>query len=156
MKKFILIGLLLILSQTIFANTNMLDRFYLQQAIYFESRGEPLIGQVAVGLVIRNRVESKLFPNTYQNVVLQGTRWATKRTRTGGCEFSYQCDGKEETVSDGKAWAIAGWVADTILSHRVPDFLEGATHFEMKSNEPYWAKEMRIVVQISNHIFYKK
>ena len=36
----------------------------LAEAIYFEARGEPLIGQYAVGEVIINRVLSKEFPNS--------------------------------------------------------------------------------------------
>ena len=36
----------------------------LAQAIYFESRGEPLDGQIAVAEVVLNRVDDRRFPNT--------------------------------------------------------------------------------------------
>src|SRR3546814_19287322 len=40
-------------------------------AIYFESKGEPLSGQLAVANVIINRVESGRFPSTLCGVVTQ-------------------------------------------------------------------------------------
>ena len=48
------------------------ERRCLATAIYFEARGEPVSGQVAVGQVIMNRVRSPLFPQTICGVVYQG------------------------------------------------------------------------------------
>ena len=52
------------------------DRFYDADAVYWlsriissESKGEPLIGQIAVGNVILNRVASSHFPNTIYEVI---------------------------------------------------------------------------------------
>lgn len=41
------------------------------KVIYSEARGEPYKGQVAVGAVVMNRIQSKLFPNNIRNVVFQ-------------------------------------------------------------------------------------
>lgn len=41
------------------------------QAIYGEARGEPYIGQVAVGAVIMNRINHPSFPNTIAGVIFQ-------------------------------------------------------------------------------------
>ncbi|HHY91686.1 MAG TPA: spore cortex-lytic enzyme, partial [Clostridiales bacterium] len=43
----------------------------LAKAITGEARGEPYIGQVAVGAVILNRVKSPSFPNTIAGVIYQ-------------------------------------------------------------------------------------
>ena len=43
----------------------------LARAIYGEARGEPYVGQVAVGAVIMNRVRSSKFPNTIAGVIYQ-------------------------------------------------------------------------------------
>ena len=43
----------------------------LATGIYFESKGEPLTGQLAVGQVIANRAQSGRFPSTYCGVLLQ-------------------------------------------------------------------------------------
>lgn len=45
--------------------------YTLAQCIHGEARGEPYIGQVAVGGVIMNRVRSPLFPNTIAGVIFQ-------------------------------------------------------------------------------------
>lgn len=45
--------------------------YTLAQAIHGEARGEPYIGQVAVGAVILNRVDSPKFPNTIAGVIFQ-------------------------------------------------------------------------------------
>ena len=48
------------------SNLNLLSRL-----IYGEARGEPYIGQVAVGAVVLNRVKSSSFPNTIAGVIYQ-------------------------------------------------------------------------------------
>ncbi len=48
------------------SNVNLLAK-----AIYGEARGEPYIGQVAVGAVIMNRVKHSSFPNTISGVIYQ-------------------------------------------------------------------------------------
>ena len=40
--------------------------------IYFEAKNQPLMGQLAVALVVMNRVGDKRFPNTICEVVQQG------------------------------------------------------------------------------------
>ncbi|MGI6640310.1 MAG: cell wall hydrolase [Limnochordia bacterium] len=44
---------------------------WLAQMIYAEARGEPYVGQVAVGAVILNRLKSPKFPNTMYGVLFQ-------------------------------------------------------------------------------------
>ncbi len=47
------------------------DEYLLARMISAEARGEPYLGQVAVGAVILNRVESPSFPNTISGVLYQ-------------------------------------------------------------------------------------
>lgn len=47
------------------------EKILLAQAITGEARGEPYLGQVAVGAVILNRVRSPSFPNTIPGVIYQ-------------------------------------------------------------------------------------
>jgi N-acetylmuramoyl-L-alanine amidase len=44
---------------------------WIAQMIHAEARGEPYLGQVAVGAVIINRIKSPKFPNTVQGVLFQ-------------------------------------------------------------------------------------
>lgn len=47
------------------------DLYLLAKCIYAEGRGEPYIGQVAIGAVVLNRVKSNDFPNTVSGVIYQ-------------------------------------------------------------------------------------
>lgn len=47
------------------------DLYLLARTIYAEGRGEPYVGQVAIGAVVLNRVASSAFPNTISGVVYQ-------------------------------------------------------------------------------------
>lgn len=47
------------------------DLYLLAKCIYAEARGEPYVGQVAVGAVVLNRVKSPSFPNTVNGVIYQ-------------------------------------------------------------------------------------
>ena len=47
------------------------DVYLLAKTIYAEGRGEPYVGQVAIGAVVMNRVRSSKFPNTVSGVVYQ-------------------------------------------------------------------------------------
>lgn len=47
------------------------DVYLLAKTIYAEGRGEPYVGQVAIGAVVLNRVRNSAFPNTVSGVVYQ-------------------------------------------------------------------------------------
>lgn len=47
------------------------DKLLLARLIYGEGRGEPYEGQVAIGAVVLNRVESPDFPDTIRKVIYQ-------------------------------------------------------------------------------------
>lgn len=51
------------------ASYNEEDLYWLARVISAESGGESLLGQIAVGNVVLNRVKSNIFPNTIKNVV---------------------------------------------------------------------------------------
>ena len=67
------------------------DQYYNKDSLYWlsriisaESRGEPLLGQIAVGSVVLNRVRSPLYPNTIYGVIFD---------RRYGVQFSPVKDG---------------------------------------------------------------
>ena len=53
--------------------------------IYHEAKNQSMLGQIAVGQVVMNRVEDRRFPNTVCEVV--------KQRKRGVCQFSWFCDG---------------------------------------------------------------
>jgi N-acetylmuramoyl-L-alanine amidase len=50
---------------------NIEEMDIMAKVIYSESRGEPYKGQVAVGAVVMNRIQSSQFPNNIKDVVFQ-------------------------------------------------------------------------------------
>lgn len=50
---------------------NQKEMDIMARIIYSEARGEPYIGQVAVGAVVMNRIQSPLFPDNIRDVVFQ-------------------------------------------------------------------------------------
>ena len=119
----------------------------LAQAIYFEARGETILGQVAVGEVILNRVESVKYPQTICAVVHQ--------SRNGVCQFSYMCDGKPEKVAELAAYDVAAKIARALLDGAPRTLTQGATYFHAKYASPRWAKVFNHTADIGLHAFYR-
>ena len=126
------------------------ERRCLSTAIYFEARGEPLQGQIAVGQVIMNRVRSPQFPETICGVVYQGQM-------APGCQFSFACDGKTDTPKNDSHWALAQKLARQITSGEVwlPE-IGYSTFYHADYVSPYWKSTMNKINSIGRHIFYKK
>lgn len=120
----------------------------LAQALYFEARGEPLDGQVAVAEVVLNRVESPRYPATICEVV-------SEARRKGACQFSYMCDGKPETVGNAEAWDRAAKIARAMIDGAPRRLTGGATHFHAGFVQPRWAASFTRTAEIGGHLFYR-
>ena len=124
------------------------------KAIYFESRNEPLVGQLAVGLVVKNRAESDIFPKDICSVVYEGPHDSKGKPIHNRCQFSWYCDGRPEKILDIAKWERALFLAKTILMGKIFDFTDGALFFHNVSVAPNW--KLKKIGSIGNHIFYKK
>ena len=122
----------------------------LATAVYFEARGEPVVGQVAVAQVVMNRVASRRYPDDVCAVVKQGSLSARLR----GCQFEFYCDGRPERIRDEDAYHLAFVVAEAVVAGVEPDRTGGgADHFHSGPN-PYWAKRLQRTNAIGGHVFY--
>jgi spore germination cell wall hydrolase CwlJ-like protein len=111
-------------------------------AIYFESKGEPLSGQLAVADVIINRTRSGRFPSTICGVV----------TQPG--QFSFVRDGRMPPIdTDRKSYRTALAVAQVALSDAWNDPAPDALYFHAKRVRPGWGKTR--VAAIGHHVFYR-
>ncbi len=120
----------------------------LAKNIYFESRGEPLAGQVAVAMVTLNRLEQG-YERTICGVVKQ-------KKVADVCQFSWVCEGDKARPS-GYDWRLAVGIAVTALqdSEHIQDPTGGATHFHATYVRPDWSRSYQKVAKIGDHIFYK-
>lgn len=112
------------------------DLDLLAQVIYAEARGEDFEGQVAVGAVILNRVESPYFPKTVREVIYQPGAFTAVRDR----QISLQPD--EEAYKAAQA-ALTG-----------QDPSNGALfYYNPRLATDKWIKTRTVVKTIGNHTF---
>lgn len=113
----------------------------LAKNIYFESRGEPFHGKVAVAQVTLNRVQHNTnFKSTICGVVYENKQFSWTDSKL--------------SVKDKQAWQEAVTIANAVVTGtlRLPNF--NALYFHTKQVKPIWRKTKRIVAVIGNHIFY--
>jgi spore germination cell wall hydrolase CwlJ-like protein len=115
----------------------------LAQAIYFESRGEPLDGQIAVAEVVLNRVADRRFPKTVCGVTNQG------------CQFSYTCDGHSDVMKSAGSRQRSEKIATLMLSGHPRTLTDGATYFHTRSVRPNWSRKFTRTTTIGHHMFYR-
>ena len=108
-------------------------------AVYFESRGESLTGQLAVAHVVINRAESGRFPTSLCGVVHQRS------------QFSFVRGGRMPAVREGQQWANA--IAQIAREGSWKNHAPGALFFHARYVSPGWRKTR--IAQIDNHIFYR-
>lgn len=118
------------------------DMQCLAGAIYFESKGEPLDGQLAVGRVIVNRANSGRFPSSYCGVVFQRS------------QFSFVRGGRMPSIrKSSKAWREAKAIARIAHDDSWESPAKGALFFHARYVSPGW--RLTRIAQVKNHIFYR-
>jgi hypothetical protein len=122
----------------------------LANAVYFESRGEAVRGQLAVAQVVINRVFSGYYPTDVCGVVYQNAH------RRLACQFTFACDGHADTVSEPDPYRRARIIAKAALDGRFWLTEVGkATHYHAYWVRPWWVRTMRRHTKIGVHTFYR-
>ncbi len=113
-------------------------------AIYFESRGEPLAGQLAVAQVVINRAESRVFPSSYCGVVHQRA------------QFSFVKNGRMPRIRRGSvAWKKARKIARIAHEGMWESEAADSLYFHAKYVRPNWSRKKTARATINTHIFYR-
>jgi hypothetical protein len=118
------------------------DTHCLATTVYYESKGEPLAGQLAVAQTILNRTHSGRFPESVCGVVKQRG------------QFSFLRGGQIPTPPQGSnAWqtavAIAQIAKQGLWKQTAPD----ALYFHAARVSPGWGKTR--VAALGHHIFFR-
>lgn len=121
-----------------------LDRQHecLAGAVYFESKGEPLDGQLAVAQVIMNRAESGRFPETACGVVFQRGQFSFVR---GG--------GFPPINRASRAWREAVAIAAVAMADSWQSSVSNAMFFHAARLTPGWRRDR--IARVGNHVFYR-
>lgn len=118
------------------------DLACLAGAIYFEAKGEPLAGQLAVGKVILNRAKSGRFPKSACAVV----------TQPG--QFSFVRGGRIPAVSRANtSFRTAVAVAQVAMTSGWASAADNALFFHARHVQPRW--RLTRIASIGGHIFYR-
>ena len=115
----------------------------LATGIYFESKSEPLAGQLAVGKVIANRTQSGgRFPGTYCGVLFQRG------------QFSFVHGGRLPAVPhSNRQWQTAVAIAKIVDQDLQKSVADNALFFHARYVSPGW--HLKRVASIGNHVFYR-
>jgi spore germination cell wall hydrolase CwlJ-like protein len=115
----------------------------LATGIYFESKGEPLAGQLAVGKVIANRAESGgRFPGTYCGVLFQRGQFSFVHGRS-----------LPSVPRSNKQWQTAVAIAKIVDQDLKESPVGNALFFHARYVAPGWRAKR--VASIGNHVFYR-
>lgn len=146
MKK-LLLGILMMWSFNAFSCSDHREAVCLAKAIYWESKGEHIIGKLAVASVVTYRYNSPDFPNTICGVVYQINKVSKKP------EFSPHII-KGSKPRELKQWEHANQLAHDILSGKFKYQLAfKARFFHSTKIDPKW-KNVTLVATIGGHKFY--
>lgn len=122
----------------------------LAEAIYFEARSESNEGRAAVAQVVLNRVKSGLYPDSVCGVVYQNSN------RHLACQFTFTCEGKSLRITEPGPWRDATRIAREVYDGTTYLADVGAsTHYHANYVRPYWAKKLKKMDTIGQHVFYK-
>lgn len=116
--------------------------------IWGEARGQTYGGLVAVGCVIRNRVNRpRWWGKTYRSVC------------TKPWQFSCWSDQLTKIMLAASArtgeWPLCAKVAKDIIDDKLPDVTLGAdSYYATTIRTPYWAKGLTPIIDIGSHRFY--
>lgn len=114
----------------------------LARNVYYEARGEPKAGQIAVAEVTLNRVKSHFAP-TICDVVYQRGQFEWTQLKKPKYERS--------------RWRLANTIAHNAIAGQLKDTTEGALYFHStRIDAANWLAHKVPTVQIGNHIFFRK
>ena len=114
----------------------------LATGIYFESKSEPLAGQLAVGHVIANRASSGRFPSSYCGVLFQRGQFSFIRGKA-----------LPSTPRGSKQWQTAVAIAKIVDQGLKESAVGKALFFHARRVSPGW--RLKRVASIGNHVFYR-
>jgi spore germination cell wall hydrolase CwlJ-like protein len=131
--------------------SNAQDLVCLAMNIYYESRGEYSIGQMAVASVTINRLYTNRWGDDLCDVV-----WYKSKVRKRWIgQFSWTVDRNSKIPSDKDAWEKAQEIALDVWNKNY-DFVDptnGATHFHAVYVKPKWSKKAWNKKKIGRHVF---
>jgi|GWRWMinimDraft_15_1066023.scaffolds.fasta_scaffold30250_1 N-acetylmuramoyl-L-alanine amidase len=111
-------------------------------AVYFEAKGEPLDGQLAVAKVVMNRSRSDRFPSSVCGVVFQRSQFSFVRG-----------NGFPPIARSSRNWREAVAIARIASNDMWDSSVDNALYFHARRVSPGW--RLNRIATIGNHVFYR-
>lgn len=120
---------------------------------YWEARGESTRGRVAVAQVVLNRARDPRFPNSICGVITEN-----RSSTPGLCQFSWNCDGREDTPHEKAAWRASVLLAKSLLmrNNAISDLTGGALWYHARHVNPVWSGRLEFATRVGDHYFYRE
>jgi len=131
--------------------------------LWGETRGERIGSQIAVGCVIRNRVQVGRWGASYARVCLAPWQFSCWRPEGGLANYAAVVAAAEQlakstTLPDDAMLRQCAWVAQGVIGHWIQDVVKDATHYyapaAMGGKVPAWAVNRTPVAAFGGHQFY--
>ena len=128
----------------------------------------------AVSGLSKNRVKALLMSAVTAPAFLQSKAWLAQQPVATGdkhwaclaeaitqggekrhaCQFSYNCDGREEYIEEADAYERIGKIARLMLDGAPRTITGGATYYHTRSVNPRWARHFFKTASVGSHYFY--
>jgi spore germination cell wall hydrolase CwlJ-like protein len=150
------------------------DKSALALVIWREAAGEPIEGKVAVGNVIKNRVEAMHLPDQWDDVIF--LRWAfssmtafwvlSDQVKKFNLPDDFVKKFKNYVIADpmtvkwprsnDQSWIDSMQAADRVMDLQGTDNTDSATFYcNLDVCHPDWADKFPVTVKIGHHTFFK-
>lgn len=121
------------------------DQECIAAAVYFEARGEPIEGQLAVADVVLNRAASGKYPSSICAVVKQAA------------QFSFVRRGRIPRIARASdAWRKAVAIAHVAAERLVQQLGSDVLWYHASHVHPVWGNRLMRITRIGAHIFYSE
>lgn len=124
--------------------------YLLALCIWREARGETFRGKMLVGAVIRNRVQDKRWPNTYEGVITQRLQFSAFNPGDPNAVL-YPHTGLLSKSAEDAAWLGCVQAAGMVLASSTP--MTRANHYHTLAVQPPWHDETKVVDREGAHVF---
>lgn len=135
------------------------EKRLLALTIWGEARNQGEKGMRGVAHVIMNRVNAnkKMFGgDTIEGVVKHRKQFSAWNENDPNREAMLNVLNLKQNTPDFKSWKKALEIADEVISGKSKDPTHGALFYHTTSVKPNWARGIKPVARLADHVFYTK
>jgi len=118
--------------------------------LYYEARGSHVLGEwYAIAWVVQNRVEAPQYPDTVCAVIRQPHQFSWTAHH-----WAVHPDGAPDRCAWQRIRRFARWFVRAVSDGIAVDPTDGALHYTATTEQPDWARNMRVSLSEGGHNFY--